>query len=642
MPRRPLVACALVTALLTVLVHGQQAGEQERQPQEPQPQGQQPQEQRPQQQQPQEQQPEDRSSQERQAPVFRTGTNLVRVDVSVMDKEGRPVRSLTADDFELRENGEVQAITSFKLVDATGHPTDDLSLPIRSPEHAATEAARDDVRVFLIFWDEYHIDQFGSAVRAREQLTRFVLDSFGPTDLVGLMDQLTPISALRFSRDRRALADQIHVLRGRRGLYVPARSAVEEAHLRNAQDVERIRSQVTASALKSAVMHLGAIRQGRKAVVFVSEGLGRLGQDALRVVSDLIRTANDNNTAIYTVDPRGLQAGPGGFMGGMSSLLAALADSTGAEPIVSNDMSASLKKIVAHASAFYLLGYSPKDAQLDGKFREIKVKVRQSGMEVRARNGYWAPRGSEVERARAIAAAAALPSPIAQAFRELTPPNVRRAADFWIGLSPASEAAADVHIAWTPRQTPENRAAAAAVSVTATLGGDTLFEGRLAPEGAHFKAVPGTVTLDFIIHDATGEAIDREQRDLVVPSLAETTLALTTPVLSRARNALELRAMAEDAAPRPFAGREFSRSDRVLLRVQTYGSASAGAAVTAQLLGRRGNTLADLPIRPASHGGGYVLDLPLTSLAAGDFVVAISARTTLDSVETYVPIRVGR
>src|SRR4029450_11758615 len=114
---------------------------------------------------------------------------------------------------------------------------------------------------------------------ARDQLTHFVLEAFGPTDLVALMDQLTPVDALRFSRDRRALADQVHLLRGRRGIYVPARSAVEEAHLRNAQDVERIRWQVTASALKSAIISLGAMRQGRKAVIFVSEGLGRLGQD---------------------------------------------------------------------------------------------------------------------------------------------------------------------------------------------------------------------------------------------------------------------------------------------------------------------------------------------------------------------------
>ncbi len=607
MLRRTCLAGVLMAGFLTVLVSGQEARDQEQPP-----------------------------------PVFRTGTNLVRVDVSVMDKAGRPIRSLTADDFELRENGEVQAITSFKLVDATGQPTDDLSLPIRSPQHAAAEAARDDVRVFLIFWDEYHVDQFGSAVRAREQLTRFVLDAFGPTDLVGLMDQLTPVASLRFSRDRRALADQVHLLRGRRGIYVPARSAVEEAHLRNAQDVERIRSQVTASALKSAIMHLGTLRQGRKAVVFVSEGLGRLGQDGLRVVSDLIRTANDNNTAIYTVDPRGLQAGPGGFAGGMSSMLAALADATGAEPIVSNDMTGALRKIVSHASAFYLLGYSPKDGQFDGKFREIKVRVRQSGMQVRARNGYWAPRDSDVERAKAIAAAAALPSPVARAFGELTPDNSRRAADFWIGLSPASEseAAVDVSVAWTPRPGLDGRPPATAASITVLNGEDKLFDGAIEDGGVRFNAPPGTVQLDFTIHDSTGEVIDREQRDLVIPSPA-TTLGLTTPVLSRARNAAELRALAAVTVPVPFAGREFSRTDRVLLRVFAYGAASSDASVTAQLLGPRGNTLAQLPIRPAARGG-YQLDLPLTSLAAGEFVVAIAARTTLNSVETYVPIRIGR
>ena len=117
------------------------------------------------------------------------------------------------------------------------------------------------------------------------------------TDLVGLMDQLTPLDAVRFSRDRRALADQVHVLKGRRGVYVPTRRAIEDAHLRYAQDVERIRSQVTTTAIKSAIMHLGTMREGRKAIIFISEGLGRLGQDGPRVLSDLIRTANDNNTS---------------------------------------------------------------------------------------------------------------------------------------------------------------------------------------------------------------------------------------------------------------------------------------------------------------------------------------------------------
>ena len=610
MLRRPLLACVCVMGLLAATARGQQTGgEQEG---------------------------------DIQPPTFRSGTNLVRVDVTVLGKDGHPVRTLTPDDFELREDGELQSITSFRLVEASGQPTDDFSLPIRSREHAATEAARDDVRMFLIFWDEYHVEQFGSALRAREQLSRFVLSTFGPTDLVGLMDQLTPVSALRFSRDRRALADQINLLKGRRGVYVPTRSAVEEAHLHNAQDVERIRSQVTASALKSAVMHLGTLRQGRKAVIFVSEGLTRLGQDGLRVFSDLIRTANDNNTAIYTVDPRGLQATTGGFAG-MSSLLASLADATGAESIVSNEIGGPLRRVVAQASAFYLLGYTPSNARMDGKFREIKVRVKEPGLELRARNGYWAPRGADVERARALAAAASRPSPIQTALGELTPDNSRRAAELWVGVSALPEAAMDVHVAWAPRPGVEQRAAAASVTLVARVDGDILYEGAVAAGGSSFKAPPGPVTLDFSIQDGTGETIDREQRVLTIPDPAGTTLALTTPVVSRARNAAELRSLTAEASPTPFAGREFTRTDRLLLNVAAYGSASANAAVTAQLLGRRGSTLAELPIRPAAvRRGQHVLDLPLTSLATGEFLISIVARTDSERVETLVPIRIGR
>ena len=54
----------------------------------------------------------------------------------------------------------VRPITSFTFLANSGEPSDDRSLPIRSQQHAAAEAARDDVRVFLVFWDEYHIGRF--------------------------------------------------------------------------------------------------------------------------------------------------------------------------------------------------------------------------------------------------------------------------------------------------------------------------------------------------------------------------------------------------------------------------------------------------------------------------------------------------
>ena len=63
-------------------------------------------------------------------PQFRTGTNVIRVDVTVIDGRGNPVTSLTADDFEVRDDlGQLQSITSFKLIEATGQATDEQSLP---------------------------------------------------------------------------------------------------------------------------------------------------------------------------------------------------------------------------------------------------------------------------------------------------------------------------------------------------------------------------------------------------------------------------------------------------------------------------------------------------------------------------------
>src|SRR5262245_63813491 len=96
----------------------------------------------------------------------------------------------------------------------------------------------------------------------------FVRTAFGPSVLVGLMDQLTTIESIKFTRDWTALADQVHSLKGRMGLYVPTRSFVEEEQLRTGRDIARIRNEVTITALKSAVALLGSFREGRKAILF--------------------------------------------------------------------------------------------------------------------------------------------------------------------------------------------------------------------------------------------------------------------------------------------------------------------------------------------------------------------------------------
>jgi VWFA-related protein len=572
-------------------------------------------------------------------PTIRTGTNVVRVDATVIDGDGKPVTDLTADDFEIREDGKPQPITSFKLLEVTGEPTDELSLPIRSPDHAAAEAARDDVRVFLVFWDDYHIDPFVSTVRSREQLTRFLLDAFGPTDLVAFMDPLTPLDAIRFTRDRRALADHAHSLKGRRGVYVPPRSVLEEGQLHRG-DVERLRAQVTAGALKGAMLHLGAIREGRKSIIYIGETLGPLGSDLSRALSDLLRTANDTNTAIYTVDPRGLQAGRGGVMMRMSDVLPSLAYGSGGEPISSNDMSRSLRRVIDHASVVYLLGYAQQEIVYDGKFHEIKVRVKRPGLDVRARSGYWAPRVADMQRAAKAVAAAARPPAIDRAFEELAPANSRRLVDFWIGSGEGSDGASVISLAWTPRpREPGEVRTIAAVSVDAKNGGQQFYSGDVPQGGLTFEAAPGPVTVTFTIHDAAGDVLDREVRTVGVPDVVGGPLGLSTPLLFRVRTPIELRALSTDGAP-AYAGREFEREDRLRIRFAAHGRSSRGAAITARLLGTRGARLADLPVQHRPEYGDHEIDLPLRTLAPGEFVVAIEARSGEEQVEAMVPLRV--
>ena len=113
-------------------------------------------------------------------PVFRAGVNAVRVDVIVTDKSGTPVNDLTAADFEVQEDGKPQAIDLFKLVNSDGNvaPGAEPARPIKSDSDQELEAARDDVRLFVIFLDDYHVRRI-NAMRMREVLSPVRQDAAG-------------------------------------------------------------------------------------------------------------------------------------------------------------------------------------------------------------------------------------------------------------------------------------------------------------------------------------------------------------------------------------------------------------------------------------------------------------------------------
>ena len=574
-----------------------------------------------------------------QPPTFRAEANLVRVDVTVVDRHGEPVTTLTADDFAVEEDGVPQTVQSFKFVSADGQPPpgDDVSLAIRSPEHAAAEAARDEVRVFVIFWDEYHISRFADAIKGRKALTDFVSSSFGPADLVALMDPLLPVDALRFTRDRRELVEKIGKLEGRFGTYTPTRSAAEDNMLQR-RDIARVRSEVTISALQSAAVHLGSLKEGRKSIIFVSEGLTGLGMDQASLIRELTETANNNNTAIYTLDPAGLT-------GNSSDILRTIAENTGADAFVNtNTPEKALRQVVKEASAFYLLGYSSSRNPQDGKFHKIGVKVKRPGIAVRARRGYWAPNATEIERARTDAAAGdAIPADVTSAMAVLSAARAERMVDVWVGAERGADGEPAVTVAWTPR-TPAGRGADSTRTVSVAVkgaGGDRSFDARLDAGALSFPSPPGAVQLQTTVRDANGNILDEDRRPFSVPDLSAADLAIGAPVVLRARTVSDAKAIAGARQAVPFAGREFIRTDHLYVRFSVYGAAASEADVSARLTSKAGATLLELPVaKMAGAETAYQIDLPLASIARGDYLIAVAAAHGEERTRALVPLRV--
>ena len=189
-------------------------------------------------------------------------------------------------------------------------------------------------------------------------------------------------------------------------------------------------------------------------------------------------------------------------------------------------------------------------------------------------------------------------------------------------------------IAWAPRRQAPGTQAPGRVAVVAKAA-ETVFEGDVPSAGATFDAPNSALQLVFTVMSQAGEVIDRETRTLEAFD-ASAGIAFDTPVVLRARNPAELKAILDSpATAKVEAAREFVRTDRLFIRFAATGAAS----VTARLMDRRGANLVALPVQTLPTGG-YQVDLPLASIAAGEFVVALDAANGATHAEAMVSFRV--
>ena len=641
-------------------------------------------------------------------PTFRADINFVRVDVIVADDKGTPILDLKQEDFSVSEDGKPQKVETFSVVKID--PLDQVEGPtngeIRTVQDEEREAARPEVRLFVIYLDDYHVSR-GNDMAVRKPLIDFIENQLAPADMVAVMYPMTPVNDIQFTRSRSRLISAINNFEGRKFNYQP-RNAFEEQYIYYpAAAVERIRNQVTLSGLEAAAIRMGGLREGRKSIILVSEGLisalppqmndpvaafpgmnnpSRGNQGAqlddrskfmaqIDLNAEMQRTfdvINRQNASIYAVDPRGLAVFEYGIQYGVGlqqdssdlrsaiDTLHVLSNNTDGRAIVNrNDLAAGMKQIMRDSSGYYLLGYTSTKAPIDGKFHEIKVHVKRRGVNVRARKGYWAYTKEDVERASAPKKPEAPPE-ITRALTALATPPRGHAARFWIGTARGDKGMGKVTVAWEPVESaPDTRretAARVALTVIAP-DGRPLFRGKFpeqlstseaapAPGAAArggsvtFDAPPGAIQMRMMIEGAKGEVLDSLTQEFTVPDFTQVGVAMGTPRFYRGRSVRELQLLRANPAAVPSVDREFSRSDRILLRVEAYAPGGVVPGVTARLLNRTGGLMSELPMQ--ANGGVFEAELPLSSFGAGDYLIEITAKAESGEAKETLAFRIGR
>lgn len=584
------------------------------------------------------------------APIFRAGVKLVRVDVSVTGRDNEVVANLKASDFEVEEDGIPQTVETLQFVRLDGTRTSETeeSLDIRSPEHAAMEAARDDVRLFVIFLDDYHVEKTPSITLPLRRALADLVQRFGPNDLVAIVDPLTPLSHVRFTRSQRDLLERVEQFEGRLHQIFPVKSVIEEAQL-TMGNVWEIRGGVTLSALEAIVTHLGGLREGRKSVIFVSQGpnmggggmMGGVGATNEHRLTDVLQSANRANVTIHVFDPRPLGRAP---LGGSFAMHQLYSQTGGRAIINTNAPENHFDEIFTDASAYYLLGYSPSRDLNDGKFHRIDVRVKRRGVRVLARRGYWAPTAEEANPAIRVTE---VEGGVIEALTELLEPKDGRAADVWIGATMGPEAFTRLMVAWEPTGRASTGKAARLMVERLRRGDDddgpperhTLgVTGGALPLTALFDIDAGTeASLRFTVEGADGSVVDQWDETVRVPALSGRRLALSTAKFLRARSAFEAQAIAAGQDPPPAASRRFQVRDRVLVEVECYGPATP--ALAARLLNARGERLVDLDVPPLA-GGKTRLTLPVSSLAPGTYVLRLEATAGEEQIQSRAAFRI--
>lgn len=342
-------------------------------------------------------------------PHFPAGTRLIRLDVSVVDRQGRPVAGLKPGDFEVKEEGRDVDVSYFQAVEeaapdaatAAMAPEPDLRpanrivilVDARTMSPAQLHRAREAVVGYLAQAHD------GEWLRLANLATAEVWDGHLPearptlrAAARALRTQASPWSS-SLAPDDTPISDQAET---------PAGGGQPSQAETSGQFLSTFaRSADLLGTLDALLTELQGV-PGRKALVLVSPGFPQVrGLDQrLQRVATLAREAS---TAVYYVDVTGLDGllpEPGqplkpAFEGAWlrSGGAQDLAEATGGfTSRFDNALLPALSRVSAEMRTYYVLGYVPEEAAARGRFRRVDVRVKMKGVSARTKKGYLDPR----------------------------------------------------------------------------------------------------------------------------------------------------------------------------------------------------------------------------------------------------------
>jgi VWFA-related protein len=411
-----------------------------------------------------------------QAPVFRSGIDLVRVDVRVTDGDGRPISDLRADEVQIKEEGAPRPVVLFQHV-AAPRTTYAEAAQRTIGGQVSTNQGSPRGHVYVLVFDESHI-RAGHEQRARAAAERFLRTRVRPGDRVALYSLPGPGPHIEFTADVSRVLRELGSVRGAaeetgsaaaigpagamriHDAYEITRGHQEvlERHVTLATGASDARTagsnrqkpdqEVDRAGFQRAVIEdaralvdradgdsrrfLGALADvirtlraadGRKAVILFSEGFQT--DNVTHELDEVAAAAAESYSVVYAMDLNarsGIDPSEDTPRGGEGTTeirdrlqaLGILTGETGGTFVIdaSAQLDRALARIAETSEDYYLVGFMPVSRQKGAGYRRIQVNVTRPGAYVSARTGYL-PQSSPTPADRRRAIDAALRAPVA-------------------------------------------------------------------------------------------------------------------------------------------------------------------------------------------------------------------------------------